>query len=138
MKNSFKSDTVAAGCSSPARNILVRQAFRLEGLTIIWMTIEAAVATASGIAAGSLSLLAFGIDSFIELASAVVLGIHLAKAAEISGKGGIFKRRFRRPLSVRKHALLSSAMAEARRPSWPDDRAIWRGHARARLAGPRR
>jgi divalent metal cation (Fe/Co/Zn/Cd) transporter len=73
MKNSFNSDTVAAGSSSPERSILVRQAFRLEGLTIVWMTIEAAVATASGIAAGSLSLLAFGIDSFIELASAAVL-----------------------------------------------------------------
>jgi divalent metal cation (Fe/Co/Zn/Cd) transporter len=73
MKNSFNSDTVAAGSSSPERSILVRQAFRLEGLTIVWVTIEAAVATASGIAAGSLSLLAFGIDSFIELASAAVL-----------------------------------------------------------------
>ena len=73
MKNSFNSDSVAAGSSSLARSILVRQAFRLEGLTIVWMTIEAAVATTSGIAAGSLSLLAFGIDSFIELASAVVL-----------------------------------------------------------------
>jgi divalent metal cation (Fe/Co/Zn/Cd) transporter len=73
MKNSFNSDTVAVGCSSPARSILVRQAFQLEGLTVVWMTIEAGVATASGIAAGSLSLLAFGMDSFIELASAAVL-----------------------------------------------------------------
>jgi hypothetical protein len=37
------------------------------------MTIEAAVAIASGIAANSLTLVAFGIDSVIELASAEIL-----------------------------------------------------------------
>ena len=56
-----------------ARSLLVRQAFWLEWLTIGWMIIEAVVATASGIVAGSVSLVAFGIDSFIELASAGVL-----------------------------------------------------------------
>jgi divalent metal cation (Fe/Co/Zn/Cd) transporter len=56
-----------------ARSLLVRQAFWLEWLTIGWMIIEAVVATASGIVAGSISLVAFGIDSFIELASACVL-----------------------------------------------------------------
>ncbi len=56
-----------------ARSLLVRQALWLEWLTIGWMIIEAVVATASGIVAGSISLVAFGIDSFIELASAGVL-----------------------------------------------------------------
>jgi divalent metal cation (Fe/Co/Zn/Cd) transporter len=56
-----------------ARGLLVRQAFWLEWLTIGWMIIEAVVATASGIVAGSISLVAFGIDSFVELASAGVL-----------------------------------------------------------------
>jgi hypothetical protein len=37
------------------------------------MTIEAAVAIGSGVAAGSLTLTAFGIDSLIELVSATVL-----------------------------------------------------------------
>jgi divalent metal cation (Fe/Co/Zn/Cd) transporter len=55
------------------RQDLVRRAFRLEWITIGWMTIEAAVAIASGIAAHSLTLLAFGIDSVIELVSAGVL-----------------------------------------------------------------
>ena len=55
------------------RSTLIRKAFRLEGLTIAWMTIEATVAIGSGIAAHSLLLLAFGIDSVIELASACVL-----------------------------------------------------------------
>src|SRR5215831_5266432 len=52
---------------------LIREAFRLEWLTIAWTTVEAVVAIASGIAAGSLVLVAFGLDSVIELASAGVL-----------------------------------------------------------------
>ncbi len=52
---------------------LVRRAFRLEYATLAWMVVEAAVAIASGITADSVSLLAFGIDSLIELASAGVL-----------------------------------------------------------------
>ncbi len=51
----------------------VRDAFRLEWLTIAWMTVEAGVAIASGWIAGSLVLTAFGLDSVIELASAGVL-----------------------------------------------------------------
>jgi divalent metal cation (Fe/Co/Zn/Cd) transporter len=59
---------------SPAtRHDLVRRAFRLEWFTAAWMLIEAAVAIGSGIAAHSLSLIAFGGDSLIELASAGVL-----------------------------------------------------------------
>ena len=42
------------------------------------MTVEAVVAIASGVAAGSLVLLAFGLDSVIELASAGVLMWRLA------------------------------------------------------------
>lgn len=55
------------------RERLIRQAFRLEWLTLLWMTIEAVVAVWSGLAAHSLSLTAFGLDSAIELASAAVL-----------------------------------------------------------------
>lgn len=51
----------------------MRYAFRLEYLSVAWMLVEAAVATWSGIRADSLSLLAFGIDSIIEIASAGVL-----------------------------------------------------------------
>jgi len=51
----------------------VRQAFWLEWLTIAWMVIEAAVAIWSGYVAHSITLLAFGFDSVIELASAGVL-----------------------------------------------------------------
>ena len=59
--------------SQASRSDLVRRAFRLEWLTAVWMAIEAAVAIGSGISANSLSLIAFGADSVIELASAGVL-----------------------------------------------------------------
>jgi hypothetical protein len=55
------------------RAALIRQAFQLEYITLAWMMIEAAVAICSGVAADSLTLAAFGIDSLIELASAAVL-----------------------------------------------------------------
>jgi divalent metal cation (Fe/Co/Zn/Cd) transporter len=55
------------------RRELVRQAFVLEYATLAWMVIEAAVAISAGVAARSLTLLAFGLDSLIELVSAGVL-----------------------------------------------------------------
>jgi divalent metal cation (Fe/Co/Zn/Cd) transporter len=58
---------------SIGRAALIREAFRIEYLTIAWMLIEAAVAIGSAIEAHSLTLLAFGIDSLIELASAGLL-----------------------------------------------------------------
>ena len=61
-----------------ARTALIRQAFRLEYITLAWMAIEAVVAIGAGIAAGSLVLTAFGIDSVIELASAGLLLWRLA------------------------------------------------------------
>jgi divalent metal cation (Fe/Co/Zn/Cd) transporter len=55
------------------RALLIRSAFRLEWFTVGWMVIEAAVALASGLMARSISLIAFGLDSLIELASGCVL-----------------------------------------------------------------
>jgi len=59
--------------SSPDRAADLHLALRLEGLTIAWMTVEAGVAMATGHAAHSLALEAFGVDSLIELISAGVL-----------------------------------------------------------------
>jgi divalent metal cation (Fe/Co/Zn/Cd) transporter len=64
---------VSPSAATDERTALIRQAFRLEYFTLAWMTIEAGVAIGSGVAADSLTLTAFGIDSLIELASAIVL-----------------------------------------------------------------
>jgi divalent metal cation (Fe/Co/Zn/Cd) transporter len=51
----------------------VQTAIRLEYVTLAWMTLEFVSALALGLLSGSLLLLAFGLDSLIELASAAVM-----------------------------------------------------------------
>jgi divalent metal cation (Fe/Co/Zn/Cd) transporter len=51
----------------------VRRGRRLEYFTIAWNTIEGLVAVVTGVIAGSISLVGFGIDSFIEVTSGAVL-----------------------------------------------------------------
>lgn len=65
------SATTAAG--APDRRRLVRRARLLGWLSVTWMLVEAGVATAAALAAGSVALLGFGLDSLIELASAAVV-----------------------------------------------------------------
>jgi divalent metal cation (Fe/Co/Zn/Cd) transporter len=55
------------------RALDVRRGVRLEMFTVAWMVIEMAVSIGAGISAGSLLLIAFGIDSLIELVSGGVL-----------------------------------------------------------------
>lgn len=55
------------------REQLIRKAFHVEWVNTGRMVIEAAVAIGAGIAAQSLTLIAFGADSFIELVSAGLL-----------------------------------------------------------------
>ena len=55
------------------RRELVRHGRRLEYFTIAWNTVEGLVAVAAGLIAGSISLVGFGIDSFIEVTSGSVL-----------------------------------------------------------------
>jgi divalent metal cation (Fe/Co/Zn/Cd) transporter len=49
------------------------RALRLEYLTVGWNLIEGGIAVTAAVAAGSVALFAFGIDSFVESASALVL-----------------------------------------------------------------
>jgi hypothetical protein len=69
------SGTTAFAAAIPAaeRAPLIREAFCLEHITVGWMLIEGVVAIGTGVAARSITLLAFGVDSLIELASAGVL-----------------------------------------------------------------
>jgi divalent metal cation (Fe/Co/Zn/Cd) transporter len=62
-----------------ARARALRQARRLNVLTIGWNVVEAVVALTAGVAAGSLSLVAFGLDSCVEVSAAVVLAWRLAR-----------------------------------------------------------
>ena len=55
------------------RSRLLRHALQLEYFTVGWNIIEGAVAVGAAVASGSVALLGFGIDSFVETASAAVL-----------------------------------------------------------------
>ncbi len=57
----------------PARRDLLGHALHLEYLTVGWNVVEGIVAIAAALAAGSVALLGFGMDSFVESASGVVL-----------------------------------------------------------------
>ena len=52
---------------------VLRPALAAEWLTLGWMTAEAVVALVAGVAAGSIALTGFGIDSIIELATALLV-----------------------------------------------------------------
>jgi divalent metal cation (Fe/Co/Zn/Cd) transporter len=51
----------------------VRHALRLEYLTVGWNVVEGVIAVAAALIAGSVALLGFGIDSFVETASGLIL-----------------------------------------------------------------
>ncbi len=71
--------SVTAG--EPTMEAGLRAGLWLEAVSIAWMVIEAAVSVGAGIAAGSLLLVAFGVDSVIELISATVLFWRLRQQA---------------------------------------------------------
>jgi divalent metal cation (Fe/Co/Zn/Cd) transporter len=57
----------------------VRRVRLYNNLTIGWNVVEGVVATAAGIAAGSISLIAFGLDSGVEVSTSLVLAWRLAQ-----------------------------------------------------------
>ena len=65
-----------------ARVRLVRRGLHLEYLTLGWNLVEAAVAVAAGVLAGSIALVGFGIDSVIEISSGAILLWRLASDRE--------------------------------------------------------
>lgn len=61
------------------RTAAVRRARWLNAVTIGWNSVEGIVAVAAGIAAGSVSLVGFGLDSGIEVSAAVALAWRLSR-----------------------------------------------------------
>jgi len=71
----MKADSISTDGAGNAldRNALVGRTQRLEYFTLAWNGFEAAVALASGLLAGSVALVGFGLDSVIETVSAGIL-----------------------------------------------------------------
>jgi divalent metal cation (Fe/Co/Zn/Cd) transporter len=65
--------SVSSAVPRSARGEGLRRALRLEYLTVGWNVVEGLVAVSAAVLAGSVALLGFGIDSFVESASGGVL-----------------------------------------------------------------
>lgn len=65
-----------ATCAAPTPDLRpesVNRALRLEYLTVGWNVVEGVIAIGAALKAGSVAILGFGIDSFVECASALVM-----------------------------------------------------------------
>ena len=75
--SSFELPTLSVAPPAPARDDerlrLARKARALSWLSLAWMTVEGAVAMLAGLAAGSIALIGFGLDSAIEGFASVVI-----------------------------------------------------------------
>ena len=66
------------------RPLNLKRGLQLEYLTVGWNVVEGIIAVAAGIAAGSIALIGFGVDSFVETISGAVIIWRLM--AEIRGQ----------------------------------------------------
>jgi len=77
------------------RQAVARRGKQLEYFTIAWNSLEGLVAVVTGALAGSISLVGFGVDSFIEVTSGAVLLWRMSLDADVR------KRERREKLSLR-------------------------------------
>jgi divalent metal cation (Fe/Co/Zn/Cd) transporter len=69
-----------------ARQAIALRGKQLEYFTIVWNTIEGLVAVIAGALAGSISLVGFGIDSFIEVVSGTTLLWRMSVDADVRSR----------------------------------------------------
>src|SRR6266478_4654135 len=69
-----------------ARQAVAHRGRRLEYFTIVWNTLEGLIAVAAGVLAGSISLVGFGVDSFIEVTSGVTLLWRMSVDADVESR----------------------------------------------------
>src|SRR5713101_2546540 len=84
-----------SGTAVLERAAVVRRGRRLEHFTIGWNALEGLVAVVAGVVAGSISLVGFGIDSFIEVTSGSVLLWRMSVDADVHRREPNEKRALR-------------------------------------------
>lgn len=102
----------------------VRRAVVLELFTVAWNVVEGAVALAAAKAAGSIALVAFGVDSFVESASGSVMLWRLLAEARAKDAHAIqaIERRARRLIALSLFALAAYVAADACSALWARER----------------
>jgi divalent metal cation (Fe/Co/Zn/Cd) transporter len=71
------------------QSALVRRARVLAWLTVAWNAIEGLVGIASGIAAGSIALIGFGVDSYVEVFAGVTVLWRLSQVSEAAERRAV-------------------------------------------------
>jgi divalent metal cation (Fe/Co/Zn/Cd) transporter len=102
---------MALSAHTAGRDGFVRRGIALEIFTLAWMTIEAVVAVAAGLAAGSVALMALGIDSGIEFVAALV--VLQTFRAEQTGRAGLSEDRALRVIGVTFFLLAAYIVADS-------------------------
>lgn len=100
---------------TPERDRSLAAALRLEYLTVGWNTVEAVVALAAGVAAGSQALIGFGGDSVVESLSGAMLIWRLISERRPGGveRAEAVERRARRGVAVSLWVLAAYVAAQS-------------------------
>lgn len=116
--------TSEAAAAPAPRTHLLRRGLRLEYLTVGWNVAEGIVAVIAAVAAGSVALLGFGIDSFVESASGSVLIWRLLAKSRTDGPERVerVERRAQRLVAASLIALAVFIAADAVLTLWRRDR----------------
>ncbi|MGV8966526.1 MAG: cation diffusion facilitator family transporter [Cellulomonas sp.] len=94
---------------------LTRRALRLTQVTVAYNVVEGVIAIAAGLTAGLVSLVGFGLDSAIESASAVLVGLRLAARLRHGEADEAKERRTLRAVAVTFFVLATWVIVEGTR-----------------------
>jgi len=131
MTAEITSSPEACGCHScpapvaAARPEAVRRALRLEYLTVGWNLVEGIIAVTAAVIAGSVAILGFGIDSFVECASALVMIWRLRAERSEKLSGGQLEhveQRARKHVAISLFLLAAYVTLEACRTLWTGEK----------------
>jgi len=100
-----------------ARSALVRRGQALTRVTLAYNVLEGIVAVASALAAGSVALLGFGVDSFIEVAASLA-ALWRLRADPHAGRRERAERRARRVIGISFLLLAAYVAADAAQALW--------------------
>ena len=119
--------------TAAVRPSLLRHALRLEYGTVGWNVVEGVVAVAAAASSGSIALLAFGVDSFVETASGAILIWRLRAESHAMDEHAIERldRRAHQLVGLSLFALAAYVAADASVALWRGERpeASWIGIA---------
>lgn len=104
-----------ATLSGPETERLTRRGLRLAQFTVAYNVVEGAIAITVGLLAGLVSLVGFGLDSGIESAASVLVGLRLAARLRHGEADGAKERRTLKAVAVTFFVLAAYVVIEGAR-----------------------